>query len=143
MMSIKYKVVKQTFGFDKTKKPHYVVKPVTTGVLTFDRVRAQVMQVCGAHRGTVNQVIDGLIDVMINNLEMGHSVQLGEFGTIRPGIRAKAKTREADATAESVYRRKVNFVPGKLLKNFLQDVSISKIEPLKTDYTEDVTSGEL
>lgn len=143
MMSIKYKVVKQTFGFDETKKLRYVVKPVTTGVLTFNKVRAQVMQICGAHRGTVNQVIDGLIDVMINNLEMGHSVQLGEFGTMRPGIRAKAQEKEADATSESVYRRKVNFVPGKLLKNFLQDVSINKIEPFKTDYTEDEAEGKL
>jgi predicted histone-like DNA-binding protein len=140
-MSIKYKVVKQVFGFDEAKKPRYVVKPVVTGVLTFDRVRSQVMQICGAHRGTVNQVIDGLIDVMINNLEMGHSIQLGEFGTIRPGIRAKAQNREEDATAETVYRRKINFVPGKLLNSFLKGVSISKFEPVKTDYTEDEIAG--
>ncbi len=74
-MSLQYKVVKQIFGFDESKTLRYVVKPVTTGILTFDKVRSQVTQICGAHRGTVNLVIDGLLDVMVNNLEMGHSVQ--------------------------------------------------------------------
>jgi len=140
-MGIRYKVVKQVFGFDKTNTPRYVVRPVISGVLTFDKVRTQVMQICGAHRGTVNLVIDGLIDVMINNLEMGHSVQLGDFGTIRPGIRAKAQNSEEDATADTIYRRRINFVPGKLLNNFLQDVSMNKIEPFKTDYTDNEPPG--
>lgn len=134
-MSIKYKVVKQVFGFDDTKTPHYVVKPVSTGVLDFDKVRNQVTQICGIHRGTVNVVLDGLIDVMINNLDMGHSVQLGEFGMLRPGFRTKAQETEAAANADSVYRRKINFVPGRLLKNFLRDVSINRVYPMDTDYT--------
>lgn len=138
-MSIKYKVVKQVFGFDETKTPRYVVKPVTSGVLTFNKVRSQVTQICGIHRGTVNLVIDGLLDVMVNNLDMGHSIQLGEFGMLRPAIRAKAQDTEETANAESIYRRRINFVPGKLLKNFLRDVSISRMAPVNTDYT---NSGE-
>jgi len=134
-MAIKYKVVKQVFGFDETKTPHYVVKPVSTGVLEFNNVRSQVTQICGAHRGTVNLVIDGLIDVMVNNLEMGHSIQLGEFGTLRPGIRAKAQKAEENANTDSIYCLKINFVPGKLLKRFLNGASVNRMNPVKTDYT--------
>lgn len=134
-MSLKYKVVKQVFGFDETKTPRYVVKPVNTGVLDFDKVRAQVTQICGLHRGLVNVVIDGLLDVMVNNLDMGHSVQLGDFGTLRPGIRAKAQQTEETANADSIYRRKINFVPGRFLKNYLRDASVSRVYPIKTDYT--------
>lgn len=135
-MSIKYKVVKQIFGFDKTKTPQYVVKTVSTGIVDFNKVRSQVTQVSGAHRGMVNLVIDGLIDVMVNNLDMGHSIQLGEFGILRPGIRAKAQDTEETANAETIYRRRINFVPGKLLKNFLRDVSINRVYPMNTDYTD-------
>ena len=134
-MSIQYKVVKKTFGFDKTGTEKYVVKPVTGEMLSFDKVCNQVSQVCGAHRGTVNQVISGLLDVMVNSLDMGHSVQLGEFGTLRPGLRTKAQDSEKEANAQAVYRRKINFVPGKMLKSFLKDVAISRAAAASLDTT--------
>ena len=141
-MSIKYKVVKQVFGFDKTGETKYVVKPVAGETLTFDKVRTQVVQICGAHRGVVNQVIAGLIDVMVNNLDMGHGVQLGEFGTLRPGIRAKAQDDEKAADVGTVYRRRINFVPGKMLKNLLRDVGITRMAAIDVDYTDGSGTGE-
>ncbi|NDV83246.1 DNA-binding protein [Bacteroides sp. 51] len=134
-MSIKYKVVKQVFGYDKTKTVKYVAKSVTGEMLTFDKVRKQTAEICGMHRGVTNLVLDGLLDVLVNNLDMGHSVQLGEFGILRPGIRAKAQDEEKAVDAETVYRRKINFIPGKMLKNFLRDVSVTRVVPLETDYT--------
>ncbi len=125
-MSIRYKVVKQVFGFDKTGTEKYVVKAVTGKTLTFDKVCAQVTQVCGAHRGTVSQVISGLFDVMVNHLDMGHSVQLGEFGTLRPGLRTHAQDSKQTANASAVYRRKINFISGSMLKNFLKDIPLSR-----------------
>lgn len=126
-MSIRYKVVKQAFGFDESKTEKYVVRTVTGEMLTFDKVCAQVTQVCGAHRGTVTQVIGGLFDVMVNHLDMGHSVQLGEFGTLRPGLRTRAQDSEEAANASAVYRRKINFMPGKMFKSFLKDVSVTRL----------------
>lgn len=134
-MSISYKIVKQIFGYDKTKTVKYVAKSVTGEMLTFDKVRNQVSQICGIHRGTSNLVIDGLLDVLVNNLDMGHSVQLGEFGILRPGIRAKAQSSEETVDAATIYRRKINFIPGKMLKNFLKDVSVTRVVPINTDYT--------
>lgn len=140
-MSIKYKVVKQVFGFDKTGTAKYVARTVTGDMLDFDKVRKQVAQVCGAHRGTVNLVIDGLIDVMVNNLDMGHSVQLGEFGVLRPGIRAKAQDSEEAITAQTVYRRRIVFFPGKMLRNFLDNVSVTRMAIPDVDFTDGSSSG--
>ncbi|NDW12383.1 DNA-binding protein [Bacteroides sp. 214] len=125
-MSMPYKVIKQSFGFDETKTEKYVAKAVTGGMLPFKKVCNQVSQICGAHRGTVVLVIGGLLDVMVNNLDMGHSVQLGEFGILRPGLRAKAQDTEEAANAQSIYRKKINFVPGKMLKDFLEDLSVTR-----------------
>ena len=134
-MSIKYKIVKQVFGYDKTNTVKYVARSVTGEMLTFDKVRKQTAEICGTHRGITNLVLDGLLDVLVNNLDMGHSVQLGEFGILRPGIRAKAQDEEKAVNAETVYRRRINFVPGKMLKNFLRDVSVTRAAPMDTDYT--------
>jgi len=139
-MSLPYKVVKQVFGFDETKTEKYVARIVTGEMLTFDKVRNQVCQITGVHRASANIVMEGLLDVLVNNMQLGHSVQLGEFGILRPAIRAKAKDNEKDANAGSIYRRRVVFVPGKMLKSFLNDVSVMRIKPEDTDYT-DGTGG--
>lgn len=141
-MSVNYKVVKQVFGYDNTNTVKYVARAVTGEMLSYDKVRIQVAQICGIHRGITNVVLDGLIDVLMNNLDMGHSVQLGEFGSLRPGIRAKAKDSEEEASASTIYRRKINFVPGKLLKDFLKNVSVTRVAPIDVDYTSSNVVGE-
>ncbi|MCD7900679.1 MAG: DNA-binding protein [Bacteroides sp.] len=141
-MSIQYKVVKQVLGFNKEGGEKYVIKTVTGEMLTFDKVCNQVSQVCGAHRGTVTQVVGGLLDVLVNNLDMGHSVQLGEFGTLRPGLRTRAQSSEETANVSAIYRRKINFVPGKMLKNFLRDVAITRAAAPQVISSDDDNDGD-
>ncbi len=115
-MALKYVVTKQVFGFDKSKTEKYVARQVVSGQVSFSKLCTQVGQICGAHRGTVQLVIAGLVDALTNNLDDGKSVQLGEFGTFRPGIRAKAVSTEEDVSAENIYRRRIIFTPGTALK---------------------------
>ena len=134
-MGLKYVVTKQVFGFDETKTAKYVPKQVLSGQVSFNKLCAQVGQICGAHRGTVQLVIAGLVDALINNLDDGKSVQLGEFGIFRPAIRAKASDREEDANAEKIYRRKINFTPGSALKSMMNKTSVTRYATPGTDYT--------
>lgn len=138
-MSLKYVVTKQVFGFDPQKSEKYVPRQVLAGQVNFKKLCTQVGQICGAHRGIVQLVITGLVDALVNNLDDGKSVQLGEFGTFRPGIRAKASDDEKDATVDRIYRRKINFVPGSALKDAMDKASINRFTVPNTDYT---TSGE-
>jgi len=135
IMSLNYVVTKQVFGFDDSNSEKFVARQVTSGSVEFKKLCAQISQICGAHRGTVQLVISGLIDAMINNLEDGKSVKLGEFGCFRPGIRAKAADNEEDVSANSIYRRKIHFTPGTLFKNAMKDTSITRFTAPKTDYT--------
>lgn len=70
-MGLKYLVTKQVFGFDQTRTTKFVPKQIVTGQVSFNKLCAQVGQICGAHRGTVQLVIAGLVDVLINNLDDG------------------------------------------------------------------------
>lgn len=134
-MGLKYVVAKQVFGFDETRTEKYVPKQVITGKVSFNKLCAQVGQICGAHRGTVQLVIAGLVDVLVNNLDDGKSVQLGEFGTFRPAIRAKASDAEADADATKIYRRRIVFTPGTALKQAMNSTGITRYASPDTDYT--------
>ena len=129
------------FGFDKTKTAKFVPKQIITGQVTFSKLCTQVGQICGAHRGTVQLVIAGLVDALINNLDDGKSVQLGEFGTFRPSIKANATDKEEEADASKIYRRKIIFTPGSALKSAMNSTSVTRYATPDTDYTDGTSSN--
>ena len=48
------------------------------------------------------------------------------FGTLCPGLGTRAQDSERTANAAVVYRRRMNFMPGSMLKNVLKGVSVSR-----------------
>ncbi len=62
------------------------------------------------------------------------------FGTLRSGLGTRAQDSERTANAPAVYRRRMNFMPGSMLKHFLKGVSISR--PDGTDPKEDGGESE-
>ncbi len=56
------------------------------------------------------------------------------FGTLHPGLGTHAQDSERTANAAVVYRRKMNFMPGSMLKNFLKGVPLSHLsEPVSKE----------
>lgn len=134
-MPLKFVTTKRTFGFDKSQTVKYVARQVLNGEIDTKKLCTQVCQICGAHRGVVQQVLTGLVDVMVNNLDNGYSIRFGEFGIFKPAIRAKAADTEKEANGHSVYRRRIAFVPGEALKDMLEKAKIRAYEIPDTDYT--------
>lgn len=130
-MKLKYVAAKQVFGFDESKTEKYVARQVISGQISFSKLCTQV----GRHRVTVQLVIAGLVDALINNLDDSKSVQLGEFGTFRSGIRAKAASAVEDVSAENIYRRCIIFAQEAALKEVMNKVSITHFATPDTDYT--------
>lgn len=127
-MALKYVVKKTVFGFDKTKAEKYVARPFNIGVVDFKKLCNHVTQVGMMPRGVVKSVLDGLIDTLVTYMEMGASVSLGEFGTLRPSFGCKSQDEEKGVTAETLKNRKIIFTPGSLLKGMIKEVSIQKLE---------------
>ena len=141
-MALKYVVKKTVFGFDKTKTPKYVARPLLAGTVNYPALCDQVTKVGMAPRGIVKMVTDGLIDAIRWNLENHLSVKLGDFGTFRPAFGCKSQENEKDVNAESLRHRKIIFTPGAYFKDMLSDVSIQKFEIPKTDETGAGEGGE-
>ncbi len=135
-MELKYVIAKQVFGFDETKKARFVPKQVITGHVTFSKLCTQVGQICGTYRGTVQLIIAGLVDALVNNIDDGKSVQLGEFRIFRPAIRAKTVDKEEDADSSKIYRHRIVFTPGSALKQAMNNTSITHYAVPDRDYTD-------
>ena len=127
-MALKYVVKKTTFGFDDTKAEKYVARPFNVVNVDFKMLCDQVTKVGFVPRGTVKAVLDGLIDSLITYMEIGASVNLGEFGTFRPSFGCKSQENAEEVTTETLKNRKIIFTPGELLKNMIKSVSIQKLD---------------
>lgn len=96
----------------------------------------KVSRLCGVHRKVVDLVVSGLVDMMAEDIDDGKSVQMGEFGIFSPTIRAKSSDDEKDVSAKSIVQRKILFYPGKIFKDTLGDMSITRHLEVETDYTD-------
>ena len=98
------------------------------------------MQRC-VHRKVVDLVVSGLVDKMAEDIDDGKSVQMGEFGIFTPTIRAKSTDDEKEVSSKSIVQRKILFYPGKIFKNTLEDMSITRRAEIETDYTDGSSNG--
>ena len=125
-MALEYVVTKRVFGFDKDKNEKYVAKSVRSGRVNFAKMCRKVSQLCGVHRKVVDLVVSGLVDKMAEDIDDGKSVQLGEFGIFSPTIRTKSSDEEKEISSKSIVQRKILFYPGKIFKDTLADMSITR-----------------
>ena len=139
-MGLEYVVTKRVFGFDKDKNEKYVAKSVRSGKVNFAKMCRKVSELCGVHRKVVDLVVSGLVDKMAEDID-GKSVQMGEFGIFTPTIRAKSTDDEKEVSSKSIVQRKILFYPGKIFKNMLEDMSITRRAEIETDYTDGSSNG--
>ena len=140
-MALEYVVTKRVFGFDNTKTEKYVAKSVRSGQMSFSKTCAKVSRLCGVHRKVVDLVVSGLVDMMAEDIDDGKSVQLGEFGIFSPTIRTKSSDEEKEISSKSIVQRKILFYPGKIFKDTLADMSITRRAEIETDYTDGSSNG--
>ena len=140
-MALEYVVTKRVFGFDDTKTEKYVAKSVRSGQMSFSKTCAKVSRLCGVHRTVVDLVVSGLVDMMAEDIDDGKSVQLGEFGIFSPTIRTKSSDEEKEISSKSIVQRKILFYPGKIFKDTLADMSITRRAEIETDYTDGSSNG--
>ena len=140
-MALEYVVTKRVFGFDDTKTEKYVAKSVRSGQMSFSKTCAKVSRLCGVHRKVVDLVVSGLVDMMAEDIDDGKSVQLGGFGIFSPTIRTKSSDEEKAISSKSIVQRKIIFYPGKIFKDTLEDMSITRRVEIETDYTDGSSNG--
>lgn len=90
----------------------------------------------------VDLVVSGLVDKMAEDIDDGKSVQLGEFGIFSPTIRTKSSDEEKEISSKSIVQRKILFYPGKIFKDTLADMSITRRAEIETDYTDGSSNGD-
>ena len=100
----------------------------------------KVSQLCGVHRQDL--VVSGLADkrwLKILTTERVFSWVNSVFSV--PTIRAKSADDEKDVSSKSIVQKKDYFLSGKIFKDTLEDMSITRRVEIETDYTDGSSNG--
>ena len=121
-MGVSVTVQKRVLKFTENEKTVYVAKAQRGDVIMPDKIAKYVAKDTGAPQAQVKMILDTLVESMMDWIEEGHGVKLGNFGSFMPT--AKSASSE-DPEEVGVKRMWVTFYASKQLKNRLDEVKYS------------------
>lgn len=129
-MALKYRLIlrpNMTKGATKDSKLFYG-QVRTQARVDFKSLCEMVSGHCTATKGEVELVIDGLIYILKQQLAMGNSIQVGDFGGFRMLAGCKGTFYAKDFDPSLFKKGRIVFTPGATLKDLLTKASFEKLE---------------
>ena len=121
MSTIRLSAKKQKIGFNK--KVAYVTRAVRYSTIQANDLIAMASNDTGISRAMVKAVFEGLLQEIEQMVLNGHSIQLGELGTLKFSISCKSVEDKEDLSTDLVKRRRIIFQPSTRLKNAVNRVN--------------------
>lgn len=145
--NVVYKVIPRVNPQKPKEAPKYYPKAIGTGYMTMADIVKRIEKECTITRADATAVIIALEDIIADAMSAGQIVQLGDFGNFYLSIKGKGALAEQDFVPALVKKAKVNFRPGKTVREALKNLSYSKYvkdqegEPVNKDATEEEDPG--
>ena len=124
---MKIRLVKRKNPQNRSQSKFYA-NAVNTGRITLRDISKDIAGRSSLTRGDIESVLLNFVDRLPAYLKDGHSVQMGEFGTMRMSLGSKGADSEKAFHTDMVKPRVV-FTPGVELKRELQDTSYEVLKP--------------
>ena len=124
-MGLQYRKTKMKLSFMDEKPEHFKIRQLTYPAVSFEQLVAECSTACGVNAAQTRAVIDALVNRLVHYMEIGHGVQMGQFGSFKPVFTSKTAKTYDEADASTVTRKKVHFYPGKLFRQMLSDMTIA------------------
>ncbi len=137
--SVTYSVSPRINPRDKDAAPKYYAQAQARGDVNIREMSSRIQATCTVTKADVYAVLIALEDVIVEALQNGEIVRLGELGTFQLSINGKGAATEEDYDTSLIKRTKINFRPGTALADMLGKLSFSKVavKYVKEDEEED------
>lgn len=126
-MGIQYRKTSQVLRFKEDKPTVYKIAQVTMPFITYKELVKECSVSCGVNTSMVKASVDAILNRLVHYMEIGHPVQLGEFGSFKPDIRVKTVADIADADASTVKQKIIRFYPGKDFRDMLSNLAVEAV----------------
>ena len=140
--TVNYTVVPKINPRDKEAAPKFYAQAQARGDVNIREMATRIQGSCTVTKADVYAVLVALEDVIVEALQNGEIVRLGELGTFQVSLSGKGAVTSEDYDASLIKKARINFRPGLTLAGMLDSLSFSKVAikyPKETDEEE----GEL
>ena len=140
--SVTYSVVPRINPRDKEAAPKFYAQAQARGDVNIREMATRIQGSCTVTKADVYAVLVALEDIIVEALQNGEIVRLGELGTFQVSLSGKGAVTSEDYDASLIKKARINFRPGLTLAGMLDSLSFSKVAikyPKETDEEE----GEL
>ena len=125
--SVTYSVSPRVNPRDKDAAPKYYAQAQARGNVNIREMAARIQSTCTVTKADVYAVLVALEDVIVEALQNGEIVRLGELGTFQLSLSGKGAATEEDFDTSLIKKARINFRPGLTLADMLGSLSFSKV----------------
>ena len=125
--SVTYSVVPRINPRDKEAPAKYYAQAQARGDVNIREMARRIQGTCTVTKADVYAVLVALEDVLVEALQNGEIVRLGELGTFQVGLSGKGAVTSEDYDTSLIRKARINFRPGLTLAGMLSSLSFSKV----------------
>lgn len=140
---VTYSVVPRKNLINKDEPAKYYAQAQASGDVDVKDMSLRIEKACTVTRADVMAVLISLEDTIVEGLQRGEIVRLGEIGTFQIGLRGKGATTEGEYNVSLIRKAKVNFRPGVALTSILPTLSFAKVDKLPVKKKEEGGGGDV
>ena len=126
--SVTYSVSPRINPRDKEAAPKFYAQAQARGDVSIREMAERIQSTCTVTKADVYAVLVALEDVIVEALQIGEIVRLGELGTFQLSLSGKGAVTEEDYNTSLIKRAKINFRPGLTLAGMLGKLQFSKVD---------------
>lgn len=139
--NVTYSVVSRKDLVNKEGPAKFYAQAQASGDVDVKEMSLRIEKTCTVTRADVMAVLIALEDTIVEGLQKGEIVRLGEIGTFQIGLRGKGVEVEKDYDVSLITKSKVNFRPGAALTAILPGLSFAKVSKLALKKKEEPGGG--
>ena len=125
-MSIKYSIIQRPKPGDPSAPKKFYAIVQNDGEISLRELAEQIAQISTVSTIDVLAVLESLIQVIPDHLLNSKIVRLGDLGSFFVTLSSDGAEKESDFTVSMIKRARVNFRPGKLIKNQIKTATFEK-----------------
>lgn len=127
---VTYSVVPRKNLLKKDEPAKFYAQAQAHGDVDIKEMSQRIEKSCTVTRADVMAVLIALEDTIVEGLQRGEIVRMGEIGTFQIGLRGKGAEVEADYNVSLIKQAKINFRPGVALTGILPGLSYARVSKL-------------
>ena len=114
-MNLQKVIMKVPFGEDKGQLK-YTLKHVNYGNVSYRTILEEISDGSTFSVGDADAVLKNFFEMVVDQVADGHTVEMGELGTLKPKIQAKCVDTRNECTASTIKRVGMQYTPSMTLE---------------------------